>query len=261
MQSNPPVSVPLRLGIVIPVWKRPNVAIPVLRYYRRLSRATPHVDIRVVVAVSPDDPYESVFLAEKESTRFRFCRVTNKPVSDKWNKAFEMLRSVGVDAACSVNSDMYVTPAYFKAAATHIRRGVRYVEPTGCYFVNAVTGKAFFARWRNMGVSAVMSRYVLEKVNFAPYPTGINSGIDANLRRRLGNKAGEMSTVRIQEHFMRGDMAHVDVKSYSEEEGALVSDNINSFEVMRKATGRDAKSVAAKEIFSYFFDGVMPAFL
>lgn len=252
---------PFTLGIMIPVWKRAKITLPVLRYYRTLFADNPHVDLRVVVAVSPEDPCYRDFLSLKETPSFRFRNTVNFPVSDKWNAAMKVLSQIGVDAACSVNSDMYVTRSYLRQAIKHVRRGTSYVEPTGCYFVDAASGEAFFTRYRNMGASAVMSHDVLEACGYEPYPVGVNRGIDANFRRRLQTKTGFKSKVRIQEHFMRGDIAHVDVKSYANVDGKLEPENINSFSRMLHSAGTEAKRVDGKAVFDYFFDGLMPSFL
>ena len=60
---------------------------------------------------------------------------------------------------------------------------------------------------------------------------------------------------------MRGDIAHVDVKSYANVDGKLEPENINSFSRMLHSAGTEAKRVDGKAVFDYFFDGLMPSFL
>lgn len=245
---------PFHLGIVIPVWKRADIATGVLRYFAALPLTA--IRTTLVVVASPEDPeFGRLTRICKAPSRNDVVCVPwqNFPVSDKWNAAFKALERFDVDAACTVNSDMYVTAAYFEEACGAIRNGYHYAEATGLYFVDTASDEAFFARYRNMGVSAVMSRWLLERLSFEPFPTGKNKAIDFALRKRLQRKVGFEGSYRVQEHNMRGKAAHVDIKSYDVVDGRLETANINSFSRMKQSAKSEAQEVAPEAIFDYFF--------
>lgn len=172
----------MTVSLVTAVWKRPAIERLVLEHYRDLA-ADSSEQVRLYAACSTDDDEALVAAAGWEP-----CRIPNRPLGRKWNKAADAAR--GSDAVVVVGSDDLILPrpgldlfAHFRVLAEkHSLAG-----PTDLYVVDTASGEGLL--WRNpphiIGPGRVLCGDVMEALRWAPWPPQLNKRLDGGMNRRI----------------------------------------------------------------------------
>ena len=159
------------LTVVTALWQRPALATVVLGYYVGLG-------LDVVAVRSPEDPDPA-----PDVSGVRYVEAPNAPLSDKWNVAMRALPQGR--AALVVGSDDLVAADYLARAVRWLGRGLHLVRATEIAFVDTATGRAMACRPSRLGGGRVLSPDLLGRLDYAPWPPGLDRRLDGAMDVRL----------------------------------------------------------------------------
>ncbi len=231
------------LGIMIPLWRRPQLSRLVLDYYKTLE--IPGIHISFLLVSSPEDPFHKKWKGY-EGKNIQVISVANDPVSDKWNTGiWNLLHNWDLNAISVFGSDDFANVEYITEGCRQISEGKDYVSADGfdLYSINddelvRVSG------CENVGACAFLSTDAIKK-NFRgrPFPQGRNAGIDMGFRRRC--LSAGIEKFGFIEVGGNNNATFVDVK--------WVGHNINGYGNLRKAFAPKSEKQNPVEYFDSFF--------
>lgn len=188
----------------------------------------------LAVAGSKDDECYEVWKHDSHSCpSSHFIEAPNKPLSDKFNIGLQGLRDIPFDYLFITGSDDIYTPGLWRAyehLAQH--KLYDYVGLLDFYFTDFQKTKYCPGFQHNRlgephGAGRMISREVIEKMDFTLWDNGLNSGLDASMTKRL-------NTLNLKTHFFRCkdineiaiDLKTQNIQSMDDYEGEIVSNDI-----------------------------------
>lgn len=231
------------LGIVIPVWKRPQVTSLVLDYYRRMS--IPGIRLLFLIVYSPEDPFHDQWKGYGGSN-FLVHSFPNKPVSDKFNAGVAlMVNSLSLDAVTVFGSDDFVNEEYIKTACRLVQEGHQHISASGLYFYSVDDDDIFYSTCENVGGCSILDSDTVKKIyKNNPYPIGRDAGVDMSFRRRSKDRG----VSRFASIFVspKSTATMLDIK--------WVGNNINGYNSLHKAFGHKVIKENPEDYFRRYFD-------
>lgn len=168
----------MNLGLLTAIWGRPRLTDLVLRYYDKM-------DLRSIAISSEDDP-SIVHDDHFEFTDFETFAYPNDPLSDKWGFGISKFRDLGtVDAVMIVGSDDLVTPKYIESVKYLLERGADYIFLPALYFYDLQSGRMHYCLAERLGLGRVLSRRLLDMLEWKPWPDGLNRGLDGAMWEKI----------------------------------------------------------------------------
>lgn len=181
----------MRIGILTAIWQRHDLSRIVLEYYRDLE-----IDgvefVRVAVG---SEGKESKDLAE--SCGWEYVKAKNNPLSDKWNRGCESLKD-RVDAVLIVGSDDLLNKEYFEEAIVMLSTGSDCVSLEDMYTYSALDGSCHFIPRSYPGAGTIVKANQLDKVDWNPWPEGVNRRLDGAMLNRMYELAAPFPQRRIK---------------------------------------------------------------
>lgn len=165
-----------RIGIALPLWGRPRITGIVLDYYAALQ--VPGVELVLVAMTSPEDPNPPA-----RHPAWEYVEAPNSPLSDKWNAGVRSLKD-RVDGLLVLGSDDLITAGYITQASKLLHH-FDFVYGSASHFLDSVTGRMCRVRVRRLGAGRTLGRELLEKLDWAPWPEGVERGCDGAMDRRI----------------------------------------------------------------------------
>lgn len=191
----------MRLAILTCVWGRPDLSIPVLEHTARLR--VPGAELVPVCVWSPEDTDASRLRCVPD---WHFVAAPNNPVSDKWNAGARALRHMNVDAMCIIGSDDFVNEAFIMSIVERLRQGAHYVMPQSLYFYDTRTREAIYAYARRVGAGRTITRRVLDELNWRPWKSGFDRGIDGAMDKRIAMMSDPLECEHVTDIRAEGGM-------------------------------------------------------
>ncbi len=246
MAKRAPTHAPFRLGVVTKLWRRPDVAPFVLRYFAGLQghpllqeREAP-IELVCVAAFSPGDPDPA-----ERVDGWAYVEAPNRPLSAKGNAAVLALEGK-VDAVLNVGSDDLVSPGFIAEAVRLVESGTDMVHPLGLTFFDVETGRAMAVDGPRIGAGRVLSRALLDRLGWRPWPERgelPDSDMDALLKTLRGRPPviTRLSGLDLGD-AKRPGLVVLDVKG---------DDNIASYEqvLRRRAPKGQAREISADRLW------------
>lgn len=172
-----------KLGLVVALWGREELARLCLRRVARAARAQ-----KVILVAVTDEPINGRMA---RSLGYEVVEHSNRPLSDKHNAGALHLRD-RVDALVVMGSDNWVCDSFFPTWHRELQRH-RLVGVTDAWQVSMHTRQAlYFPGYRDprrggesLGVGRALRRDVLSQLDWKPWQSGLNRGLDWSMRTRL----------------------------------------------------------------------------
>ena len=181
----------MNIGLLTAIWGRPRLTDLVLRYYERL-------DLKKVLVYSEEDPC----VHDLVTGDWGYIGYPNNNLSGKWNhgmmhiRSFHEFQNNSLAGVMIVGSDDLVTPQYVDAVKYLLARGVDYISLPTLYFYNLDTGRMHYCLAERLGLGRVLSRRLLDMLDWEPWPNDLNSGLDGAMWDRI-SKLKDVKAVKL----------------------------------------------------------------
>jgi len=169
----------MNLGLLTCIWGRPRLTELVLRYYNSLV-------YEGVYVFSEDDP-NPMSANGLDIDSWRGLMWSNYPLSNKWNEGIREFKidPTHFDGVMIVGSDDLVTPSYIEAAKYLLEKGADYIFLPSLYFYNLQDGRMHYCLAERLGLGRVLSRRLLDMLDWKPWPDGLNKGLDGAMWEKI----------------------------------------------------------------------------
>ena len=135
----------------------------------------------------------------------------NEPLSDKWLSLMPYVFDSDMDAVIIVGSDDLVTADYIEACAYMVERGADFIYMDGAYFYDAVSGRMIWGNAERLGLGRCLSRRLLERLEWTPWPEGLGYGLDGSMSERV-KALRDVGVVHLKECRKHG-LVGMDIKT------------------------------------------------
>ena len=178
----------MKILIMTPFWKRPEI---VKEYLRSLERLPKH---DLLAILSPEDPnYWDIMDMLPEGAYV--CSIQNSPFGRKKNEGAELAAVLEWDYLMELNSDSIVNPAIFELYKPYMDKRTEFFGLNNLFAVDYATKRSIFCRNYNTDMTFGSGRMLHRSALHLPLWTNeLESGMDTNMMSRL-KKHGVKETV------------------------------------------------------------------
>lgn len=200
---------PLRLGVLTALWKRPTIAAKVLEHFAKMDITS---DLILLAVGSEGEKSESL------STKYgwNYVEAPNVPLGNKWNVGMEAIGKLGVEAVLIVGSDDLIEYQLVRLLADKTFGGEGYVGLQDIYFTDSVSGQTGYfpghgerRGYDPIGAGRIFSQRALEQCKWRPWPDRLMNGLDSGCHKRMTALGITPSTLSCKET----GLIAVDIKS------------------------------------------------
>lgn len=234
---------PLRLALLMPVWRRRELTKAVLSHYARLRGLLAADGLLLDLLVVGSEGAASEALALGAGARY--VEAPNSPLSFKFQAGITALRGLGHDAVVIVGSDDLMNAHAFDEIGRALDAGHEIIDFRELYIFDLASGRLVHFDRIYIGAGRVLARVLLDRLNWQCWRTAVDKGVDMTLDRDLG-LAEQIYPIR---NFARRGVAIVDVKS----ESAGRSTNLWSLETLMRTNGGPRSHIEPRAFFDTYF--------
>jgi hypothetical protein len=188
-------------------------------FCRRMSRVRDQFDIEMMVIGSDGDVSKNM----TEGYGHLYYEYPNKPVSNKWNGGMAKIREYEPDYVMMLDSDDFLSDSLFEEYVRLVNTGAyNMIGVVDSYFVSFHLKRAHFDKcfyWPGygkrdviMGCSKVVSREILDAVDWAPWPDGRGGGLNNHFHKKVSS-AINFNYKRGVISVKGGNHLHIDIKT------------------------------------------------
>lgn len=115
-----------------------------------------------------------------------FISIDNDPLGNKWNKGFQASKNYNADAVIFMGSSDWCSDSYIERCKEH-SNDFGMIGMLGCHFAD-VSDSIRLVHWKGykdnlrknepIGIGRFLNREFLEKINYTPFDSRINAGLD-----------------------------------------------------------------------------------
>lgn len=196
------------ISIVSAIWKRPaltEIFLSSLVRYRR------NYGITSVIAGSEGEETKNICIMHGVD----YVEVRNNPLSGKFIRASQKaMEKYNPEALLILGSDDFVDDSLIKRYIQALNEKADITGITDCYFYDTASKKGMywegytnFRKGETIGMARMLSRKTFKRLRGKLWPSGMNSGLDYNMMKRLKSH-GDLKRVSLK---INGMMA-VDIK-------------------------------------------------
>ncbi len=223
-----------RLGVFTSLWKRHRLSRYVMRHFSRMQ--IEGVDIIPLAVGSEGQNSAGTALV----CGWDYVEAPNTPLSDKMNAGVSAMAGT-VDAVLIIGSDNMLTVETVEALIDHAERGSQMVYLDDLYYYDSATDKVFYSERSMPGAGMLIQAEVLDRVDWKPWPNGINRRLDGQLINKMTVDAFPCPSQSLKNCRSKGYIL-VDIKSKT---------NMWSVDQMKDMTGR-VSQVPLAELTNHF---------
>jgi hypothetical protein len=209
---------------VMAIFKRPEITIETVELLKKQE-----YPLHKIVLVGSCNIDREV----AEKTNVEYLHRSNTPLGNKWQAGIEFSRKFKPDAILINGSDSWLTTNWCLKSIQFLRQGYDLIGSTKFYTCNANSNKKIKIIYRTykdridpVGAGRIISKKVLEKMNWKWFPIGQNRSLDIASFRNMTHKVPDSK-----------------IKYINNIEGLIVMDikskkwfTINSFEAIKRST-------------------------
>jgi glycosyltransferase involved in cell wall biosynthesis len=179
----------MRLGLLVPIWQRPELAAFTLRQNLDAAVAAGH-DVTPIAVISPDDPDA---LDVVENAGWEHVVADNSPLSQKWNAGMDAFRDKGVDAVMILGSDDLIHRTVFEAVESDLaaNENVDWWGVMDCFVLHGASNR--IAHYKGypeesprhgepIGTCRTFRASMLAELDWKPWGGDVESGCDSAMQ-------------------------------------------------------------------------------
>ena len=169
-----------RIVAVIPCYGRE----PLLKYTIRRLYSKNKIHSVIVIGES-----KSEYLTSMNEGAI-FLKFPNKPLGRKWNAGYRFCKKFNPDAVLFVGSSDWISNDWIDIAYSELSDDIGYVCKSGFDMVDIKNKEIRFCKWygyicnrknEGIGIGRLISRKLLEKINFSPFNNNQNNSMDYHM--------------------------------------------------------------------------------
>lgn len=171
----------MKIQVVIPIWKRPEVTKFCFAKLKELISSTDH-QISVLCVISED---EYVDICDEHG--FQWLYFSNENLGDKINAGIKhALQFFDFDYLMMMNSDSVIKPELFEVYKPYFEREENFFGVNKVTFVNFYTNEAkdYLYEFSIIGPGKMIHRSIVERMNGKLYPS-LNRCLDDNMMQNI----------------------------------------------------------------------------
>lgn len=168
------------------IYKRPLITIKTLELLKRHI----HPFERIIAVGSCNTDKQTANKAIVDYTEYK-----NFPVSEKWQHGIYCAQQYDPDAIMICGSDAWLSTNWCMLGKEYVKDGYDIVGKKDfytCYLAPnsklSIIGRTYRTRKDPVGSGRLISRNILDKLNWQLYPTGLNSCMDGESYKRMINE-------------------------------------------------------------------------
>ena len=195
------------LGVVIPIYKRRDLAALCLRWWAALVSQFPGDQIRVVIVGSEGEDSLRVF-AEAKIRGGIYIEHPNQPLGQKWNAGIAKVLRAGVDGVAIYGSNEFPDRAMVNALLEGLEKGYDYQGWLDNHVIDLLDPEPSVALFQGyphdsprygepVSGGRCLSRWIVEKWEGRIYDPATRVGLDSTMTRRIN------ATTPRRERFLR----------------------------------------------------------
>lgn len=193
----------VKVLIVIPVYKRPEVLQLCLIGLKKLREMVKSWVIAPVFILSPEDEHMKTNEKLVKSAGFKVVYFKNLPVSDKLNAGIRYCwEHYDFDYLMNLGSDDLIHPQIEQLYAPYLEKNVHFFGINTLYFWDFNNEKVIYFDTYNTNGSIGAARMIHKSIidwfmvnEFPLYEPGINSGMDCNSAMNIKRNMGEVDVI------------------------------------------------------------------
>jgi hypothetical protein len=135
-----------------------------------------------------------------------YIEYSNNPLGAKWNAGFKACNKPDCESVLFVGSSDWISDTYLKLVKKHLNK-YDIIGVAGCHFVDVAESKRL-VYWSGypeglrhnepIGIGRVLSIEFLKKINFKPFDSNLNAGLDWSMYLKAKNVGLLPNTKTIQ---------------------------------------------------------------
>ena len=170
----------MKIVILTAVWKRHKLFEIFKKGIERVKQNTGHEIILVTIG--------------SESKKFsdNHIETRNFPLSNKWQQGVDYARKFEPDYFLMLGSDDFICSRLLDVYTPAMEEGIDLIGLLDCYFLDSRSDR--FAHWRgyrnhrkgeSIGMARMLSKNLLDKMDWKVWPIPANRGLDSIMMKRL----------------------------------------------------------------------------
>jgi hypothetical protein len=170
----------VRIVILTAVWKRHELFEIFKMGVERIKDNTDHEVILVTVGS------EEIKFSENH------LEYPNQPLSDKWQKGIEFVKDFDPDYVLFLGSDDLICSNLINTYSSEMEKGTDLIGLIDCYFLDSRNDKlSYWIGYTNhrygesIGMARMMSRRLLDKMNWKLWKSDLKKGLDGSMMKNL----------------------------------------------------------------------------
>ena len=170
----------MRVVVLTAVWKRHKLFKIFLEGFNRIKKDSQHELILVTIG------------SEKKTFSDNHLESKNFPLSVKWQNGVDYARDLNPDYILMLGSDDFVCSNLLKFYTQAMDKGTDLIGLIDCYFFDARVNKlTYWLGYRNhrrgesIGMARMLSKELLNKLDWKVWRKPINRGLDSEMMRNL----------------------------------------------------------------------------
>ena len=150
-------------------------------------------DVIPMVVCSSEAPYQEFI----EGCGFDYHEHPNRPLGEKANYTADLCKDYDPDYVIFLDADDIISNSLFNAYIDAMKEGYDVIGCRDTYFYSLNPKRikyGVFGHWgyeyrgienKNLGIAKCLSRSMLEKIEWKPFNSRVNSGLDGTMRARV----------------------------------------------------------------------------
>jgi glycosyltransferase involved in cell wall biosynthesis len=222
-----------KILILTCLWKRHDV-FEVFKEKIRILQSKYNIDLLVVGSEGE--------ISKSLCSEFHYVEAPNQPLSNKWNEGIKYAKDLEWDYIMILGSDDIINDLQFYYDC--ISEGYNFVGALDCWTYNIYTDKIYYfagytnhRRGESVGAGRLISRGIIEQMNYELWNTGLKSSLDYSFEQKLNSISGIKKKT-----YIGKDEGIINL-------GIYTNDNITQICMFKKD---DLQKIDKEETFLYF---------
>lgn len=175
-------------------WERPEITEIFVNYLLSVQDKTKSIFEYVNIVIDSEKSNLKVF--ENRLDSFNYHNFSNTPISNKWNYGVSLTKDIDFDYILFLGSDDIIDQNVMLEYHNKMKDGIDFIGIIDMYVFNYLSGQIYY--WKGyrkstgregetIGLARCFSKKTIEQLNYTPWASNINKGLDKTLNNNIKN--------------------------------------------------------------------------